>query len=299
MDNKLLGKVGKGLASTIVASLLVFSQTGVSEAAEVTKKVEINPQIKILNNGLLVPGSNVAPIIIDGTTYLPVRSLSTVLNKNVLWEGLSKSIFITDNVDPNEAKNEIANLENFIKRKDTKISELEGTIKTKDTKITDLENSGRTKDAKVVELENLGKTKDAKILELENAIKAKDARIAELERNPYTNTSLKNLQDQLNNNYQRYWNGFNLYITLREDRNGINVEIETDLRYANDYNNWYNITNEEYLNFVNRITNDIWYNYNRNTNITGTVTNTSDRYTTLATFSADNRNPVQYNKYPR
>lgn len=168
MDNKLLGKVSKGIASTVVASLLVFSQAGVSDAAEVTKKVEINPQVKILNNNVPVAG-NVGPIIIDGTTYLPVRSLSSVLNKNVLWDGPTKSIFITDTVDPNAAKDEIYNLERFIKTKDAKIKELESSIKTKDSKITELDNSG--------------KTKDAKIVELENAIKAKDAKIAELEKN--------------------------------------------------------------------------------------------------------------------
>lgn len=281
MDNKLLGKVGKGFASAIVASLLLFSQTGVSEAAEVTKKVEVNPKVKILNNGNLVSG-NVAPIIIDGTTYLPVRSLSTVLNKNVLWEGPTKSIFITDIVNPDVAKNEIANLERFIKTKDAKISELEGLIKTKDTK--------------VAELENLGKTKDAKILELENAIKAKDAKIAELEKNSNTNTNLKNLEYQLNRNYQ-YWGGMDFYIKLKEDRYGINVTIETDLRYNTASNNWYNLSNEDYLKFVNLIMEDIWYQY-RNTEITGNVINSYDNKL-LGTFSGNNRYPVNYFKYPR
>lgn len=281
MDNKLLGKVGKGFASTIVASLLLFSQTGVSEAAQVTKRVEVNPQVKILNNGNLVSG-NVAPIIIDGTTYLPVRSLSTVLNKNVLWEGLTKSIFITDNVNPDVAKNEIANLERFIKTKDAKIAELEGLIKTKDTK--------------VAELENLGKTKDAKILELENAIKAKDAKIAELEKNSNTNTNLKNLEYQLNRNYQ-YWNGMDFYITLKEDRYGINVTIETDLRYNTASNNWYNLSDADYLKFVNLIMEDIWYQY-RNTEITGNVINSYDNKL-LGTFSGNNRYSVKYLKYPK
>lgn len=281
MDNKLLGKVGKGFASAIVASLLLFSQTSVSEAAEVTKKVEVNPKVKILNNGNLVSG-NVAPIIIDGTTYLPVRSLSTVLNKNVLWEGPTKSIFITDIVNPDVAKNEIANLERFIKTKDAKISELEGLIKTKDTK--------------VAELENLGKTKDAKILELENAIKAKDAKIAELEKNSNTNTNLKNLEYQLNRSYQ-YWGGMDFYITLKEDRNGINVTLETDLRYNTAANNWYNLSNADYLKFVSLIMEDIWYQY-RNIEITGNVISSYDNKL-LGTFSGNNRYPVNYFKYPR
>lgn len=281
MDNKLLGKVGKGFASAVVASLLLFSQTGVSEAAQVTKKVEVNPQVKILNNGNLVSG-NVGPIIIDGTTYLPVRSLSTVLNKNVLWEGPTKSIFITDIINPDVAKNEIANLERFIKTKDAKISELEGLIKTKDTKVT--------------ELENLGKTKDAKILELENAIKAKDAKIAELEKNSNTNTNLKNLEYQLNRSYQ-YWGGMEFYITLKEDRYGINVNVATDLRNHTAYNNWYNLSDADYLKFVTLIMEDIWYQY-RNTEITGNVISSYDN-NLLATFSGINRYSMKHLKYPR
>lgn len=294
MDNKLLGKVGKGLASTIVAGLLVFSQTGMSEAAEVTKKVEINPQIKILNNGLLVPGSNVAPIIIDGTTYLPVRSLSTVLNKNVLWEGLSKSIFITDNVDPNEAKNEIANLERFIKTKDAEISKLEGTIKTKDTKITELENAGKTKDAKVTELENVGKTKDAKIVELENAIKVKEARIADLERNTNGNTSITSLEKQLNRDH-RYLKDLNAYITLTEERRGINVQIEVNLRDDIDFNSWKKLKNEDLSTYVNAIARDIWYEQ-RNIEITGNVFDTYSKKD-IASFYNDGRNSMSVSKY--
>lgn len=208
--------------------------------------------------------------------------MSTVLNKNVLWEGPTKSIFITDIVNPDVAKNEIANLERFIKTKDAKISELEGLIKTKDTKVT--------------ELENLGKTKDAKILELENAIKAKDARIAELEKTSNTNTNLKNLEYQLNRNYQ-YWNGMEFYTTLKEDEYGINVTIETDLRYNTAYNNWHNLSDADYSKFVNLIMEDIWYQY-RNIEITGNVINSYDK-NLLAIFSGNSRYSAKYIKYPR
>ena len=146
MENKKFKRFGKGIASTIVASsILLFSQMTVSEAAVVSKQVETDPKIKILNNNVPVTG-NVSPILIDGTTYLPVRSLSGALKKNVLWDGPTKSIFITDNVDPNEVnlKNEIYNLENY--------------IRIKDLRITELENVGKTKDAKIIELENVSKT---------------------------------------------------------------------------------------------------------------------------------------------
>lgn len=272
MKKKKFGKVGKGIASTIVASLLIFSQTAVSEAAVVSKKVETNPQIKILNNNVQVSG-NVAPIVIDGTTYLPVRSLSSVLNKIVRWDGPTKSIYITDTVDPNELKNEISNLERF--------------IKTKEAKIAELESSGKSKDAKIVELENSGKSKDAKIIELENAIKAKDAKIAELEKKKNSNISLKDLQKQLNKDYGD-WNGMTFDIILKGDKDDIDVEIEIDLGKGSYYKNWYKLSNSSVEKFINYIADDIWDEY-EDAEITGEVIDI-DEDDTLVTFSGKDGN---------
>lgn len=249
----MFNKVGKGIASTVFASLLIFSQTAVSEAAVVSKKVENNPQIKILNNNVQVSG-NVGPIVIDGTTYLPVRSLAGVLNKIVRYDGPTKSIFITDTVDPNASKNEIYNLERY--------------IKTQEDKITDLGKQGKAKDTKITELENLGKTKDAKIVELENAIKAKDAKIAELEKK--SSTSLKDLEKQLNKDYGD-WNDVEFDITLKGDEDDIDVEIEVDLSDSTNKKAWNSLTASEIRKLVNYIADDIWDEYD-DADISGEVT---------------------------
>lgn len=263
----MFGKVGKGIASTIVASFLIFSQTAVSEAAVVSKKVETNPQIKILNNEVQVSG-NVAPIVIDGITYLPVRSLSGVLNKNVRWDGPTKSIYITDTVDPNGLKNEIYNLERL--------------IKTKEAKIKELESSGKSKDTKIAELESSGKSKDAKITELENAIKAKDAKIAELEKKSKSTVSLKDLQKQLNKDYED-WNDMTFDIALKGDKDDIDVEIEIDLGKGSYNEDWYELSDSAVKKFLNYIADDIWDEY-EDAEITGEVIDI-DEDETLVTFS--------------
>ncbi|MCH7320597.1 stalk domain-containing protein [Solibacillus sp. MA9] len=277
MDKKMFGKVRKGIASTIVASLLIFSQTAVSEAAVVSKKVETSPQIKILNNNVQVSG-NVGPIVIDGTTYLPVRSLSNVLNKNVRWDGPTKSIFITDTVDPNESKNEIYNLEKFIKTQEAKITDFESSIKSKDTKITELENSS--------------KSKDAKILELENAIKAKDARIAELEKK--SSTSLKDLQNQLNKDYDD-WSDLAFDITLKGDKDDIDVEIEIDLGKNSYYKEWNALSDSTVKKFITYIVEDIWDEY-EDAEITGEVIDI-DEDDTLVTFSGKDEKLEKFKRY--
>lgn len=259
MGNKMFRKLGKGLGLTIVASMLLFSQMTVSEAAVITKKVETDPKITIFNNNVLVSG-NVSPILIDGTTYLPVRSLSGVLNKNVLWNGSTKSIYITDNVNPNEVnfKNEISNLENF--------------VKTKDARIMELENTGRSKDAKITELENAIKSKDAKIAELELQLKAKST------------ISIKDLERQLNRNY-RYWDNLEFNITLRGNKDYVDVEIEIDLGVVNYNKEWYKLQDTKIERFLNNIANEIWYEY-KDAEITGEVINSNDDKT-LVIFSGE------------
>lgn len=259
MGNKMFGKLGKGIGSTIVASILIFSQMTVSEAVVVSKMVETDPKIKILNNNVLVSG-NVSPILIDGTTYLPVRSLSGVLNKNVFWDGPTKSIYISDNINPNEAnlKNEISNLENF--------------VRTKDARITELENAGKSKDAKITELENAIKSKDAKIAELEMQLKAKST------------ISLKDLERQLNKNY-RYLDNLEFYITLRGNKDYIDVEIEIDLGVVSYNRDWYNLQESKIERFLSNISNEIWYEY-KDAEVTGEVINTRDAKT-LVKFSGE------------
>lgn len=251
MSKKKFSKIGQGIAASMVAGFMLLSQTTVSEAAVVSKKVDTNPQIKILNNSVQV-SKDVTPIIIDGTTYLPIRSLSGAFNKQVQWDGKNKSIYITD---PNESS-----LRSELQAKINEIYNLENFVKTKDTKIAELEKTSKTKDAKIIELETASKTKDARIAELERQLKLK------------SNTSLDDLEDQLNDDYSD-WDDLEFDISLSGDSDDIEVEIEIDL---DDYDReWSKLTAREVKNFVNRIANDIWDEF-KNAKISGEIIDSAD-----------------------
>ncbi|MFC7685768.1 stalk domain-containing protein [Ureibacillus sp. GCM10028918] len=247
MNKKTFTKMGKGIATTMVAGFMLFAQTNVSEAAVISKKVETNPQIKILNNSVQV-SKDVTPIMVDGTTYLPVRSLSGALNMNVRWEGSSKSIYITD---PNESL-----LRNELQAKINEIYNLENFVKNKDNKIAELEKNSKTKDAKITELEAASKTKDAKIAELERQLKLKST------------ASLDDLEDQLNDDYGG-WEDLELDISLNGDADDIEVEIEIDLD-DNDNSDWLEFSDTKIERFINAIADDIWDEF-EDAEITGEV----------------------------
>ncbi|WIV12242.1 copper amine oxidase N-terminal domain-containing protein [Proteiniborus sp. MB09-C3] len=78
--------------------------------------------IKIFSNNQQVQ-LEVKPFIIDGTTYVPLRALSNIFNKNINWDGTNLRIDITDKPDPN-----IAYLSQQIMQKQTKINELETKV---------------------------------------------------------------------------------------------------------------------------------------------------------------------------
>ena len=131
-------------------------------------------------------------------------------------------------------------------------------------------------------MESSGKSKDAKITELENAIKAKDARIAELEKKSNSSVSLKDLQKQLNKDYGD-WNDMEFDITLKGDKDDIDVEIEIDLEKSSYYRDWYKLSNSTIEKFINYIADDIWDEY-EDAEITGEVIDI-DEDNTLVKFS--------------
>lgn len=79
------------LVMVMVVSTTVFATVG-SRTAEV-----LYDNIKILLNGKEVlptdaNGNAVEPFIIDGTTYLPVRGISSALGLNVGWDGTTNTV---------------------------------------------------------------------------------------------------------------------------------------------------------------------------------------------------------------
>lgn len=86
----LMGTVfGSGIQETIE---VLFNSVNLSVNGTISGKVGEN---HILDNGEEVPYS----ILYKGTTYLPIRKVSEVLNKEVAWDGDTSTVSINDEVD--------------------------------------------------------------------------------------------------------------------------------------------------------------------------------------------------------
>ncbi|GKX30597.1 hypothetical protein SH1V18_30770 [Vallitalea longa] len=85
------------LSTTLSASSLIRDITG-KENKGIT--VKYNNQVQNLKDG---NGSPVYPVIINGSTYLPVRAIADMLGADITWEGETKTIYITGNKDVDSA----------------------------------------------------------------------------------------------------------------------------------------------------------------------------------------------------
>lgn len=93
----------KKLLSMILAVLIIVGAAGTAWGAGnyITKKIWQGPITMYKNNQQVQLGVN--PLIMDGTTYVPVRAMAQLLGMNVTWDNASRSIFITDNSQSNMA----------------------------------------------------------------------------------------------------------------------------------------------------------------------------------------------------
>ncbi len=96
--NKVQKIVMGGVAVAAIAGLL-FTST-FAETVEQTIKVAYN-NIKIVIGGKQITptdanGNAVQPFISNGTTYLPLRAVAKALNKNVIWNGTTGTIYLND-----------------------------------------------------------------------------------------------------------------------------------------------------------------------------------------------------------
>ena len=85
-----------------VLSVAVFAG-GISLVANATTLYDVvNRGIKVVINGEeLIPtdadGNRVEPIIVDGTTYLPVRAIANAFGEPVYWDGPNTTVYLGDN----------------------------------------------------------------------------------------------------------------------------------------------------------------------------------------------------------
>ena len=85
----------------LIMLTFVLCTYGVSFAQTRDVTVLLNKNILIEYNGEMkefqnVNGVRVYPISYEGTTYLPIRSISSLLNSKIRWDGASNSIFLND-----------------------------------------------------------------------------------------------------------------------------------------------------------------------------------------------------------
>lgn len=86
----------------MAALVMTISLATVGFAAGNYKSIQaFFADIKVFNNGQrIVFDTKTQPFIVEGTTYVPVRALSDIFNKEVGWDGTTYTITLTDRPDP-------------------------------------------------------------------------------------------------------------------------------------------------------------------------------------------------------
>ena len=87
------------IAGILIGALLTSGGAFAKQVSETAKLVYNN--IKIVINGQEIQpkdsnGNYVEPFIIDGTTYLPVRGISSALGLDVKWDGDTNTVFLSN-----------------------------------------------------------------------------------------------------------------------------------------------------------------------------------------------------------
>lgn len=121
--------ISKKKLTVVILSVLVFSvfiTTAVFAEGAFKNLKAWYGDIKIFSNNQQVQ-MDVKPFIVDGTTYVPLRALSNILNKNVGWDQANLRIDINDKPDSYAAN--MAYLSQQLVERQIKINELEAKVK--------------------------------------------------------------------------------------------------------------------------------------------------------------------------
>jgi len=120
----MIGKTVRKVALLILVVLMLLSIASIGSASGTKKTLEAwYMNIKIKSNGQEVY-TDTAPFIVDGITYVPVRMMANIFNKNIDWDPVNYIISVTDKPDPN-----ISSLTMQLYMKDNEIKNLEARIK--------------------------------------------------------------------------------------------------------------------------------------------------------------------------
>ena len=86
----------------LMVFVIVFASVPAFAATEVKVEIDGAP-VKCQD----VNGNEVSPLLIEGTTYLPVRAISKALNLEIEWEDSTKSVFINGKPEKSEKSDNV------------------------------------------------------------------------------------------------------------------------------------------------------------------------------------------------
>jgi len=317
-------KTAAVLGTTVLVSGTLFS-TG-TYASQAKKMIEANYQdIKIVYNGneVAVDAQN-EPFTIKGTTFIPLRQMGELYNKNVQWDAVNHKILITDKapvVVPDSST--IIALKAEISTKDARIKQLEQQLadakksSSKKGDLDDLEDqlnddyedfydgdldasielSGDEDEIDVLIEVDEDEWDDLTTRERENLIEnIVDDILEEFEDAEITGSvedgstillsftadtdgdvkyeDLDSLEDELNDDYEDYFDGIRLSIELDGDADDITFRVKIAL---DDYQDeWDDLDSDEIDDLLDEIVNDIEKKF-KSADIEGDIYDTDNR----------------------
>lgn len=118
------------IASALVLTAGLFPAGSSAQVGTKNLQAKYN-NIKVLYNGSQV-STTIEPFIVNGTTYIPLRMMAGVFNKDITWDGTSYTINVKDQADQQHAAQLAA--------KDAQIKALQDKIDSLNEEISDLED---------------------------------------------------------------------------------------------------------------------------------------------------------------
>lgn len=129
----------KKLAAVLAVMILALAMANTSFAENATKNLKAYYRnIVVYKDGAKVNFSN-EPFILDdgagGTTYVPLRDMSSMLGKEVKWDGTNYRIDVNDVLDANSImlQTKVIQQEVTIKNLEAKVKDLEAQLASKNT----------------------------------------------------------------------------------------------------------------------------------------------------------------------
>lgn len=175
---------------TAVATASVIS-LGQTEAAKKVISVVFGKYSVYYNNQNVT--SKVSPAVINGTTYIPLRAVSNIFNKNLSLQ--SKSIYLSDKADP-------------------AVSSLQSQVSSLNSQISSLTDRNRTLENTIIAL-------NAKLASTTTSSSSTSSSSSS------SSISISDLEDDLNDDYESYKDA-EFDITLSGNTSKVTITIKTD-----------------------------------------------------------------------